>query len=796
MLQLIRRGCAPFLMVFLFGLLAACGGGEERETKYLERAQDHFDGGNYEKARIDVKNVLQINANNPEAHFLSALIAEKEQDWRKTFGELNLVVELEPTHIEAHIKLAHLALAVNDVDKSRSHAETALQLSPGNAKALGVLAGLAAKEGDLEKAEEYALESLKSDPAEVTAIALLVGIKAKDAPDVALGFVDTGLEADPDSAGLHRLRMRILEFQGETDAVIAEHKVLMQLEPENYVFIGQFAEYYTQKFMPDEAEQLLRDSVAANPDVDQLKIYLARHLLNTVGVEAAVAELESMLKQDPANFVLRQNLATALLSAEERERAEAVLLETFNYDVSGANSQAARNALTLLARQDNDIPKAKKWIEEALEVEPENANALIARASIKLQEGDFRAAIPDLRMVLRSTPDSVQAMLLLADAQTKDGSASLALDNYQTVLELAPENIIALYQSARIMAARQDYDTAIENLKKLLTLDAGNAQAINLLTGIYSNQGRWDEADELLQELAGDESKKVLADLLSAGVELRRGNFDKTIELTDTVLKANPELLAAVPLAARAYAGKGDLDGAIKLLGDYLEKFPQAVDLYDMQGQLYFAKKQPDQSVAVFERSLEVAPERIETYLALARVYYSQGKRAEVEQLYVRGIAANPDNIVLRLELALRYQGRGAYEDALAILEEAYKLDETSPAVANNLAALLIDFFPSEENFRRAQRLTLGFEDSSNPALIDTVGWLQYHLGNIPQAISLLEAAQAAGGRGYDYWYHLGLAYAKNGQTDKAREQLERVLVDEAKAFASRAKAQEVYDSL
>ena len=258
MLQLIRRARGPMLMVFLCGVLVACGGSEEREAKYLERAQEHFDEGNYEKARLDVKNVLQINGKNNDARFLSALIAEKEQEWRKVFGDLNLVVELDPTHVEANIKLAQLSLALNDLEKSRGHAEAVLEISPDNAKALGVLAGLEAKGGDLEKSEQYALQALQVDPAEVSAIAIMVGIKAKEAPAEALAFVDTGIAAKPEIVSLHKLRMQILEFMGDSDAVIAEYKLLLQLEPENYTQIAQFAEYYVQKFMPDEAEQLLR----------------------------------------------------------------------------------------------------------------------------------------------------------------------------------------------------------------------------------------------------------------------------------------------------------------------------------------------------------------------------------------------------------------------------------------------------------------------------------------------------------------------------------------------------------
>jgi Tfp pilus assembly protein PilF len=66
-------------------LTVGCGGGEERQEAYLARAQEYFDAGNFEKAKIEVKNVRQINPNNTPAIFLSGLIAEKEENFRGAF---------------------------------------------------------------------------------------------------------------------------------------------------------------------------------------------------------------------------------------------------------------------------------------------------------------------------------------------------------------------------------------------------------------------------------------------------------------------------------------------------------------------------------------------------------------------------------------------------------------------------------------------------------------------------------------------------------------------------------------
>ena len=64
--------------VLLFVLmLAGCGGAEERKAKYLERGKTYFEEENYDKARVEFKNVLQIDPKSPGPYFYLGKIAEK-----------------------------------------------------------------------------------------------------------------------------------------------------------------------------------------------------------------------------------------------------------------------------------------------------------------------------------------------------------------------------------------------------------------------------------------------------------------------------------------------------------------------------------------------------------------------------------------------------------------------------------------------------------------------------------------------------------------------------------------------
>ena len=66
------------IAVVLSGMaLAACGGADARKAKHLEKGHAYLEASNYEKARVEFQNALQISPVDPEARFENGVVDEK-----------------------------------------------------------------------------------------------------------------------------------------------------------------------------------------------------------------------------------------------------------------------------------------------------------------------------------------------------------------------------------------------------------------------------------------------------------------------------------------------------------------------------------------------------------------------------------------------------------------------------------------------------------------------------------------------------------------------------------------------
>lgn len=354
--------------------LIACGGAEERKAAYLEKAENSLDAGDIEKARIELKNVLQIDPKDARAHFKLGNIQEKRKEYQKAFVKYRKAVELSPDNSEFQAKLGEFYLLIGDYDKVREIMAQIDVLTPNNMANSLLNIGLLAREKDVEGAILVATKLVTDNPAELRPVMMLAQLyKKQEDYNAVLATLDKASELDAKDADIKRMTVEAHVLLKNYDKAETVLKEIVALEPQNYKNHTQLAVFY-KTAMDDAAagEKVLRNALKINEDDIQRKLNIITYLRETKGNAAAETELKAMIKHagnDELNQ-LRMMLAQFYNVSDRLDEEIAVYKSIIDSgDVSSTGMNARVNLAKLYVKA-KKMDEAAKTIDEALEAAP------------------------------------------------------------------------------------------------------------------------------------------------------------------------------------------------------------------------------------------------------------------------------------------------------------------------------------------------------------------------------------------------------------------------------------------
>ena len=340
------------VLAFVAVTLSACSGAEQRVQQHLEKGREFVAAGNFEKARLEFKNALQIEPDTIEAIYLMGKTMEGLQSFRDAAASYRRVLELDPAHTDARVRLGHLfMLAGAPNEEVRKLVDEGLQQTPEHAGLLVLRGTLRVRDKDLTGALEDGETAWRLDPANVEAVALLSSIyRVQGRLDQAVTTLEEGIRRNPDYAPM-RVVLASIFAEGRNYAG-AERllKEVVALEPDAFVHRTRLAQFYAAVSRPEDAEQALRDAVAQNPDGVAQKIALSEFLLRSKGVDSAEETLLGFIAAAPNQFVLRSALAALYESTGRPDQARQVYRDLIAADKDGASHAGAQPAGVALAQ--------------------------------------------------------------------------------------------------------------------------------------------------------------------------------------------------------------------------------------------------------------------------------------------------------------------------------------------------------------------------------------------------------------------------------------------------------------
>ncbi len=499
---------------------------------------------------------------------------------------------------------------------------------------------------------------------------------------------------------------------------------------------------------------------------------------------ALLAGCASRSAQEPAAVVTDDQLTATPFTAEtlydllvaeiggQRQRYDLVLgnylKQAHQTRDAGVAQRAYQIAVYVGARQ-AALDAAMLW----LELQPDNLDALRGSTLELIYAGRLEQAYTQMQKQLQMGEKPAFDMLASAVGrdQAQDFTRRFAelTKQYPDIRELKLGHAILLHQGG-------EYASAMALADQLLGQDRDYVPALMVKGRTLNKLGRHAEAVELLAQAVQRHPDTHRLRLLYGRVLVHAGQLNLARKQFEYLAKQAPEdsdvltSLALITLennmeqeAERYFERLLTLgernDTAHYYLGrlhDQQKKYQSAKDHYlavepgkeymaarVALGRMMAGQKQLDEALELINEAREQNPAWTEAlFLLEAELLINDDQLKKALQVYARALKGSPDSLNLLYARAMAYEKLNDIEGLERDLRTILKLDAQNAAALNALGFTLAD---RTKRYKEAQALVMQAYklDGDDPAILDSMGWVQFRLGNLEQAKEYLQMAYA-----------------------------------------------------
>lgn len=424
----------------------------------------------------------------------------------------------------------------------------------------------------------------------------------------------------------------------------------------------------------DDAMKAARRWLELEEDSDEALFHLARLELREGNMRAARRHYKALLERADGPEDMRLLSLLSVFGEEDPDKVYDLMRRLARpYD----DSAAARYAVAVTALQADELDDARKYIDAALELEPEEwleSKAKLLYGRVLLLSGEPDKAIDYVARIIGDDP-------------RPDPEARLEL--------------------ALIMMSAGRDDDALSQVNQVLLENSGAVDALRLMAIINFRQENLDAARQDFEDLLASGQHTMDALYYLARIADYREDTERAIDLYSRVT-SGPQAVISQRRAAGLIALERDApETALEGLDEFAREFPQyGIDMVEARAQLLGSLDRYDDALAQYDRLIRYRPDSENALLGRAALLLEMDRLDAAIEQYREAVDRWPDS-------------------ALSLNALGYTLADRT------------------DRYREAEKLiTKALEyDPDNPAIIDSMGWVLYKLGEPEKALVELERA-------------------------------------------------------
>ena len=411
-------------------------------------------------------------------------------------------------------------------------------------------------------------------------------------------------------------------------------------------------------------------------------------------------------QQQGFNSENRQVLGLLYLRTGDVDAAEEQFLALVKQAQTSANNVYSLIANTL--RQVDEKERSLILMDRLVANDFTNAKAHYFYADLAMRAEQFQLAIDQAELAIGFDPNLTAAKTLRVQGLSKVGESEMAFAEMAEMVADDAENFALRLAYAQLLLGDERYSDAIKQLHVLLELRADDSELL-YTTALAHLQ---------IQELAA--AKKYLQQLVATNQRLDEAHY-----YLARIAEQEDDLETAIEHFSRvAY---GDL---------FLESMIRLTDLYaETEG-----IKSAQEHISLVRKNTRNLPDIIRLYMAEAGLLYNRADYQSAYEVYSEGLREYPQHPDLLYARALVAEKLGRLDRLEADLKNLLEMDPQNANALNALGFTLADHNLRLDEARsfieRAYALS-----SDDPAIIDSMGWVNYRIGRLSEAENYLRKA-------------------------------------------------------
>jgi tetratricopeptide (TPR) repeat protein len=734
---MMSRSCTSSiaLLAVLLTAATACSRDPERAKRgYLERGNRYFQQKKYREAIVEYRNVLRLDPRSGEARRQLATSYLQTGDPLNALREQVRAADLLPGDVRVQVGAGNMLLLIGRFEDAKARANQALTISP------------------------------KDLPAQILLGNAYAGLKEFDS---AITEIEEALKLDPERTTTYANLGTLQLIRGDRKAAEQTFREAVARHPSSVSAQLALASFHWATGNTKEAESLIRTSVQTDPRDLRTNRAMANILLATKRVADAEPYLRTAADVDPspvatialADYYIvagQTDKASTLLQGMKVESAWATMVKLRLANIeyrAGRAQEAERLADEILAADKTDVStlllkanlltargqleEADRVVQVAVGSNPRSARAHFALGKLNILRRRPEEAKKAFIEALNVNPRAAEAQIELARLHLADGAAEKSLEFANLAVKNNPSNADAYFTQARALIARREIGQAEPILDRLRTTYPKSAAVYSQLGIVKAMKKDYAGAARMFEQSLTLDPDQLDATAGLVGLDLVGGRKDAARTRTASRIARTPNDANVLLFAGRTYAAMGDT-------------------------------KQAEES---FKKVLEVDALNLGSYEGLGRLYIRLGRLPEAQKEF-EALAARQARPAGSLTMVgMIQQSRNLSKEARATYEQVLQHDPQAAVAANNLAWLYAEEGVNIDlALQLAQTAKAGLP--KNAEANDTLGWIYYRKGLLSPAIREFEEAVQRDPLNPIYQYHLGMAYAKNGNRDDARRAL------------------------